>query len=280
MDKTSEVQPIPVPVTHLWDCVKEALAENGNPSPRRIDRMAAAAGLELAANTISGWFKTWSVVPTWERFDVLIKALGAERDRDWRSLHGAALTADRLRKRKEREQTELNRSTALSAPPSATSTDGQQSSLESSSAESTSAVLLPTRPLEIHDPDDTKFVTILTKVKMWKTSRALWVIVGIIVSFSAFAIYAYWLVDGNTRTSQPPSRRMVQNCAYVIREPAAVYPIPNPAALPIKFKYLGDRVGVSDHLPHPVDWIVVRTPQDGPGLNWMQAAVLGDLVAC
>jgi len=99
-----EVLPTPEAVTHLWTCVKRALAANEDPPPRRIDRMAAAAGVELAATTVEGWFKTWSVVPAWERFEALIKALGAEHDEDWRSLHGAALTADRERKREERRR--------------------------------------------------------------------------------------------------------------------------------------------------------------------------------
>jgi tetratricopeptide (TPR) repeat protein len=90
---------IPGAVTHLWRCVQKALAANEYPTPRRIDRMASAAGLELAGSTIAGWFETWSVVPSWEKFEVLIKALAAEKDEDWRSLYRAALTADRERKR-------------------------------------------------------------------------------------------------------------------------------------------------------------------------------------
>ncbi len=101
---SSAVSPPPEPVTYLWDRVKEALAANGDPSPRQIDRMAAAAGVELAASTIEGWFKTWSVVPAWEKFDALIKALGAEHDEAWRSLHGAALRADRKRKQENRNR--------------------------------------------------------------------------------------------------------------------------------------------------------------------------------
>ncbi|MGH3772972.1 MAG: ATP-binding protein [Pseudonocardiaceae bacterium] len=107
----SEVVPVPGAVTHLWACVQKALAANGDPSPRRIDRMAAATGLELAGSTIAGWFETWSVVPAWEKFDVLVKALAAEHDENWRSLHGAALTADRERKRSERRRKERNRAT-------------------------------------------------------------------------------------------------------------------------------------------------------------------------
>ncbi|MCA1602321.1 MAG: tetratricopeptide repeat protein [Acidobacteria bacterium] len=94
-----EAVPTPEAVMHLWRCVKRALAANEDPSPRRIERLATAAGVELAASTIEGWFKTWSVVPAWEKFDALIKALAAEHDEDWRSLHRAALAAHRERKR-------------------------------------------------------------------------------------------------------------------------------------------------------------------------------------
>lgn len=118
----SEVLSVPGAVTHLWACVRKALAANEDPSPRRIDRMAAATGLELAGSTIAGWFETWSVVPTWEKFEVLVKALAAEHDEDWRSLHRAALTADRERKRNERRRgRELDRAmTPMSCEPMAT----------------------------------------------------------------------------------------------------------------------------------------------------------------
>jgi tetratricopeptide (TPR) repeat protein len=104
--------PIPEAVTRLWKCVKKALAANEDPQPRRIERMAAAADVELAASTIEGWFKTWSVVPTWEKFDALIKALAADHDEDWRSLYRAALTADRERKREERQRKKRRGATA------------------------------------------------------------------------------------------------------------------------------------------------------------------------
>jgi hypothetical protein len=95
----------------LWSRVQKALAANEYPSPRRIDRMALAAGLELAGSTITGWFETWAVVPSWDKFEVLIKALAAEHDEDWRALHRAALTADRERKRAQRRRKKLDRAT-------------------------------------------------------------------------------------------------------------------------------------------------------------------------
>ncbi|MBV8542175.1 MAG: tetratricopeptide repeat protein [Pseudonocardiales bacterium] len=120
----SEVVPVPEAVTHLWACVQKALVANEDPSPRRIDRMAAAAGLELAGSTIAGWFETWSVVPAWEKFEVLVKALAAEHDEDWYSLHRAALTADRERKRHDRRRKELDRVTTL-GPVEPMATDAQ-----------------------------------------------------------------------------------------------------------------------------------------------------------
>lgn len=117
----SESPPIPEAVTHLWDCVKRVLVANEYPSPRRIERLATTAGVELAASTVAGWFETWSVVPVWEKFDALIKALAAEHDEDWRSLHTAALIADRQRKRQERRHKELGRAAApVTSEPRAT----------------------------------------------------------------------------------------------------------------------------------------------------------------
>jgi tetratricopeptide (TPR) repeat protein len=120
----SESPPIPEAVTHLWKCVKKALAANEDPSPRRIERMATSVDLELAASTVAGWFETWSVVPAWEKFDALIKALAAEHDEDWRSLHRAALIADRQRKREERRRKKLS-SAAASVVSHTMATDGQ-----------------------------------------------------------------------------------------------------------------------------------------------------------
>jgi tetratricopeptide (TPR) repeat protein len=104
--------PVPEEVTSLWDRVKKALLANEEPTPRQIDRMATTAGCELAESTIAGWFRTWSVVPAWEKFEALIKALGAEQDEDWRSLHHKALIADRERKKEQRRRAELSHSDA------------------------------------------------------------------------------------------------------------------------------------------------------------------------
>ncbi|TDB85564.1 hypothetical protein E1264_20740 [Actinomadura sp. KC216] len=89
---------IPESVTYLWDRVKDALKACGEPSPRDIDRLAASCGLKLPSSTVEGWFKTWSVVPAWEKLDALVKALGAEHDEDWKSLHADAQLADRRQK--------------------------------------------------------------------------------------------------------------------------------------------------------------------------------------
>ncbi|MCA1673407.1 MAG: hypothetical protein LC799_14805, partial [Actinobacteria bacterium] len=120
----SEALPVPEAVSHLWKCVRKALAANEDPPPRRIERLATTADRELAASTIEGWFQTWSIVPTWEKFEALIKALAAEHDEDWRTLHGAALTANRAHKRQERQRKKLSR-LAESTSPDSKPTDSQ-----------------------------------------------------------------------------------------------------------------------------------------------------------
>jgi NB-ARC domain len=126
LKSVSDSEPLHVPeaVSLLWDRVKKALAANEDPSPRQIERMATTAGLELAASTVAGWFETCSVVPAWEKFDALIKALAAEHDEDWRSLYRAALTADRQRKREKRLHKKLG-STAAPGSSEPMATDGK-----------------------------------------------------------------------------------------------------------------------------------------------------------
>lgn len=111
-----QLPPVPEEVTGLWERVKTALLANEQPTPRQIDRMATTAGCELAESTIAGWFRTWSVVPAWEKFEALIKALGAEQDEDWRSLHHKALIADRERKKEQRRRAELGHPDAPAPP--------------------------------------------------------------------------------------------------------------------------------------------------------------------
>jgi tetratricopeptide (TPR) repeat protein len=143
----SDVGPVPEEVTRLWGCVRKALAANEDPSPRRIDRMASAAGLELAGSTIAGWFETWSVVPAWEKFEVLVKALAAEYDEDWRSLHRAALMADRKRKKEQRRRKELGcTATPVSVKPIAADekSDRQPSMQDPAPAAMSWVVVVPT----------------------------------------------------------------------------------------------------------------------------------------
>jgi hypothetical protein len=101
----------PKAVTRLWELVREALRANGDPSPRDIDRLAASFGFTLPSSTVEGWFRTWSVVPSWEKFDALVKTLGAEQDHDWKALHHTAQRADRQRKSDGRRQAGRNGST-------------------------------------------------------------------------------------------------------------------------------------------------------------------------
>lgn len=277
----SDEGPPPEPVTYLWDCVKDALAANGHPAPSRIDRMAAAAGLELAESTISGWFKTWSVVPAWEKFDVLIKALGAERDEDWRSLHGAALIADRKRKKESRHRKNHMDGEAASVPSQPIATDPQPHPQESTDAPD--PVPTDTVPAAVDGGA-------LSSVNLWRTS---WMLGAAAVVLALVLVYMFRPIGeseqipsgksgvetpGSTPSDQP-AHVPVRYCAYVIKEPAVVYPIPDTNSHPIKFKYLDNRIEVLDR-PHPPGWAVVRTPRNAPGYNWMQTAVLTAPAPC
>lgn len=294
----SETPAIPEPVTRMWDSVKKALTANGNPSPRHIDRMAASLGLELAASTTAGWFETWSVVPVWEKFDVLIKALGAEHDEDWRSLHGVALTADRERKKEERRRKGLGRK-ANSTPSGSSAANRQTNSqplvhdLPADAAVSVdrpqeSSVLAPADLILPITNDGTP-----TKVNLWRTLWAVGAVIGITVLIAV--LLSVWSSDRSGRVSSPefgsgastpssaspglPIQPAVRYCAFVIKEPAAVYPTPDNQTKEIKFKKLGDRVEILDR-PHSPGWLVVRTPNDRPGFNWMRADVLTATESC
>jgi hypothetical protein len=82
--------------------------------------------------------------------------------------------------------------------------------------------------------------------------------------------------DGRASAPQPP----VRYCAYVTAEPAPVYPAPDISTKQIKFKHLKDRVEVLDRHPYPSGWVVVSTPRDSPGFNWMQTNVLTAPASC
>src|SRR5262249_2406715 len=75
--------------------------------------------------------------------------------------------------------------------------------------------------------------------------------------------------------STPGAGSPERRCAFVIKEPAGVYPAPDANSQPIKFKVINDGVEVLDR-PHPPGWTVVRTPKDPPGRNWMQTDALTD----
>jgi NACHT domain len=105
-------------------------------------------------------------------------------------------------------------------------------------------------------------------------------IIGVI-TIPVALIFVFWPLNDETSSGAVamPARPAVRYCAYVIKEPAAVYPAPNTNTKPIKFKYLDDRIETVDR-PHPPEWIVVRTPRDSPGFNWMQTTVLTAAATC
>lgn len=57
------------------------------------------------------------------------------------------------------------------------------------------------------------------------------------------------------------------------REPAGVYPSPSAGPVFVKYKTSGERVEVLDRA-HPPGWLVVKTPRDRPGFQYMQESVL------
>jgi hypothetical protein len=281
----SEAPVIPEPVRRLWDCVQKALAENDNPSPRDIDRVAASLGLKLAASTVEGWFKTCSVVPAWEKFEVLIKALGAEQDENWRALHGAALTADRERKKRERRQKELAGSTTP-VPSAPLVCDGEpapqrlawDSAPVAVPIERSPAPTVPTHTSAVEDGT-------AASGRFWAIPRKIGAAVVLLV-LPAMLILVFRSMTGGGAAPSAPSgdgasaaQSPVRYCAYVIAEPARIYPAPDINTTRIKFKYLNDRVEVLDR-SHPSGWVVVRTPRDSPGFNWMQTNVLTDPAPC
>lgn len=259
----SEAPVIPEPVRRMWNCVKKSLAENDNPSPRDIDRLAASISLKLPASTVEGWLKTHSVVPAWEKFEVLIKALAAEQDEDWRALHGAALTADRKRKKEERKRL-AGDSAPVPVP--------IERSLEPESAVPADAV----------HTTATKGGT-TTRRQFGATPLKIGVVVLLVLSAVLFILFWPTGDSGPTpapSSGEPPAAQPpVRHCAYVITEPAGVYPAPNSSTKQIKFKRLNDRVEILDR-PRPPGWVAVSTPQNSPGFNWMQTNVLTASAPC
>ncbi len=131
-------------------------------------------------------------------------------------------------------------------------------------------------------PDDLSQQMVAARLKrvFLRTWRRLGVIFGVIVLLVALT-FAFWpfgdaTFGGAVAVSDRP---VVRYCAYVIKEPAAVYPAPDTNTKPIKFKYRDDRIETTDR-PHPPGWIVVRTPHDSPGFNWMQTTDLTAAAPC
>jgi hypothetical protein len=109
--------------------------------------------------------------------------------------------------------------------------------------------------------------------------RRIEVVFSVIILIALVLIF--WPLDNAMPggASAVPARPPGRYCAYVIKEPAVIYSTPDINTKPIKFKYRDDRIETADR-PHPVGWIVVRTPQDSPGFNWMQTAVLTAATPC
>jgi hypothetical protein len=122
---------------------------------------------------------------------------------------------------------------------------------------------------------------VTTQLKSVRTTSWRVGVIFTIIILPATLIFVFWFFgdatsDGEVKIPTPPT---IRYCAYVIKEPAAVYPAPDTNTKPIKFKARDDRIETLDH-PHPPGWIVVRTPRDSPGFNWMQTAILTTAAPC
>lgn len=275
-DSQNDLQ-VPEQVTKLWNCVQEALEANNHPTPRQIDRMAAVAGEELAATTVDGWFKTWSVVPAWSRFYALIKALGAEQDEDWRSLHEAALSADRRHKREERKKKESNCN--AEPHPDPVTTKLQSGAPPAVDEVTSSAAAPPTSTRAKAGPRGSSQVIAIT---------AAVVAVALVVAILKLILPSNKgesdiIGDSSVELAQPVDRPardlMVRYCTHVIVELAVVYSASDVSSRQIKFKYLNDEITISNR-PSPAGWISVQTPWDDPGFNWMQTSALAPPTPC
>ncbi|HEX2299185.1 MAG TPA: hypothetical protein VHH34_11835 [Pseudonocardiaceae bacterium] len=262
MNKSQDDLQTPEQVTHMWNCVKEALAANKNPTTRQIDRMAAVVGEELAATTLDGWFRTWSVVPSWGKFYALIKALGAEQDEDWRALHEAALTADRRRKREERQKKNSAHHAELPAP-----------------ADPVTPGSAPTVPAL--SPQTVAAPAGMRAMKVGAAVVVVLAAITILRMMSSFDQGGSEVAAGLAAEPAPSGAPApaVRYCAPVVREIAVVYSAPEVSSRRIKFKYLNDEITLSNR-PSPAGWLSVQTPWDEPGFNWMRTTDLAPPAPC
>ncbi|MBO4271589.1 hypothetical protein [Microbispora triticiradicis] len=236
------------PVAILWIHVRELLNEHGDPSPRELDRLAASFDLRLPSSTVQDWLDN-GTVPAWERFEVLLRTLNAEKDRKWRRLHDEALTARNLRRREERR-----RGIAAVRPDAVATTERTPS------------------PEPVARPVVTQAVTqavVETRTTGGRRRRRVSLAVAA-CSVACVAAAAVWPTLGREAHPGPVISR---RCAYVTREPAGVYPSPSAGPVFVKYKTAGERVEVLDRA-HPPGWLVVKTPKDRPGFQYMQESVL------
>ncbi len=251
MDDQPEVEPT---VRRLWAHVQDALAANADklgdpPSPCRIERLAAELGLELAASTVEGWFRTWSVVPKWERFETLLKVLGAEKDHEWTELYAAAHAADRRRKRKQKEQKKQK------------GTEGREKKRQ------------PVQEYTVTTP--ARAERGITRVFQDIPGSAWAVGGGIAVVFVTITIF----VVSSGFSGETPSPGTVL-CTRAIVDRAEVLSKPDDRSELIKYKYFDDPIKIQVGHQSPRGWVTVRTPANEPGYNWMHRNTLGEFNPC
>lgn len=264
-------------VSYLWDCVKIALDANKDPhsgqwpSPVRIEQLANELGLELASSTVDEWFKRWSIVPTkWEKFENLLKVLGAEKDRDWQKLYAAACVAKKRKGQLEdaRRQLEETRRQLEEIQPELEETRRQ---LHAARREADQSEDSPRRSSEngqvSPSPGEARQQIRRLAAVVLATAG------GIVVLGGGGAILWSFL-------SQDPLPSGTIRCAHVIAAKSRVVSAPDDRSKFIKDKYFGDSIRVILRRDAPQGWVAVLTPGIQPGYNWMHQDDLGELAPC
>jgi hypothetical protein len=106
---------------------------------------------------------------------------------------------------------------------------------------------------------------------LWWASGSL---TGLLASIATIVIY------DNSGGQAPPAASTTRTCAYVTDGPAGVYPSPDTRTTPLKWKNEPDRVVVLHQPAAPPGWVVVFTPRDRPGYQWMLDRQLGPEAPC
>lgn len=223
--------------------------------------------------------------PEWSRLvEPLVRACTNNNERSvalWRRRHEVLVELYRELQRRTRPETETP---AALYQDISVFTEQERLAPQPLVTKASSLINSPTEPSVTHDVS----ASTLPKVGFRKFSPSIRTIVTtILIMFSLLATYLFWSSFNENHSDtpvatfvQPGHTPTVRYCAYVIKEPAGVYPAPDASSKPIKFKYINDRVVIGPDISPLQYWIIVRTPQDKPGFNWMQTDFLGNHIPC